>query len=51
MERLRSYNEGPLSDAGLVQIFNTIIAESRRLMAQARYGQEDSDAAPAAGPA
>ena len=50
IERLRGYNEGPLSGEGMVLIFNTIIAESRRLMAQARHGQEDSDAAPAAGP-
>lgn len=36
LERLRRYNEGPLSDEGLVSIFTTIIAESRRLMTQAR---------------
>ena len=36
MERLRGYNQGPLSDAGMVKIFSTIIAESRRLMEQSR---------------
>jgi chorismate mutase len=45
MERLRGYNEGPLSDEGLVAIFTTIISESRRLMALARSGQEGSDEA------
>ncbi|MEW6750952.1 MAG: chorismate mutase [Candidatus Latescibacterota bacterium] len=36
MERLRGYNEGPLSDEGMVKIFSTIIAESRRLMEESR---------------
>ena len=36
MERLHKYNDGPLSDAGMERIFSTIIAESKRLMQQAR---------------
>ena len=36
MERLHQYNEGPLSDEGMERIFSTIIAESKRLMQQAR---------------
>jgi chorismate mutase-like protein len=47
MERLRGYNEGPLSDEGLVKIFATIITESRRLMEQIRQ-QTERDGAPAA---
>ena len=35
-ERLRQYNEGPLSDEGMVKIVSTIIAESRRLMQEVR---------------
>ena len=40
MERLRQYNEGPLSDPGLEAIFSTIIGESRRLMQQTRESQD-----------
>jgi chorismate mutase len=36
LERLHGYNEGPLSAAGLERIYQTIIAESRRLMQQSR---------------
>ena len=40
VERLKGYNDGPLSDEGMVKIFSTIIEESRRLMEEARH-QED----------
>lgn len=36
MDRLRKYNDGPLSDEGMEKIFTTIIEESRRLMEEAR---------------
>ena len=36
MERLLAYNDGPVSAEGLEHIFGTIVAESRRLMQQAR---------------
>ena len=50
LQRLRAYNEGLLSDEGLALIFNTIISESRRLMAQARHAQEEGGEASASGP-
>jgi chorismate mutase len=39
MERLKSYNDGPLSNEGMVKIFSTIIEESRQLMEKARNSQ------------
>lgn len=45
LERLKGYNEGPLSQEGLALIFSTIIAESRSLMAQARPPEEQRDGA------
>jgi len=39
MERLQAYNEGPISDKGMGEIFTTIIAESRRLMEQNRHNE------------
>jgi chorismate mutase-like protein len=49
LERLKSYNEGPLSQEGLTLIYSTIIAESRRLMAQARTSDGESADGDAAG--
>ena len=40
LTRLHDYNEGPLSAAGLERIYQTIIAESRRLMEQSRPAEE-----------
>jgi chorismate mutase len=39
LARLHGYNEGPLSAAGLERIYQTIIAESRRLMEQSRQAE------------
>lgn len=40
LERLETYNEGPLSQEGLQRIFTTIIAESRRIMQQTRMNAD-----------
>lgn len=43
MERLQAYNEGPISDEGMEKIFTTIIAESKRLMAQNRKNSHPNE--------